>query len=101
MARNAQTYVQTNYDWDRIAETLRLYTALSTSLDKSGVPVQHSNKLVKALIYSRRGSRYYLEAGLVTQKQVEVALAEQEVIQMRLGEILVQRDGSINRPSNI
>jgi glycosyltransferase involved in cell wall biosynthesis len=102
MARNAQTYVQTNYDWDRIAtETLRLYTALSTSLDKSGVPVQRSNKLVKAFDLINYAEvkplgNYLVEAGLVTQKQVEVALAEQEVIQMRLGEILVQR-GWINK----
>jgi len=75
MARNAQTYVQTNYDWDRIA-TERLYTALSTSLDKSGVPVQHSNKLVKAFDLINYAEvkplgNYLVEAGLVTQKQVD------------------------------
>lgn len=97
MARNAQMYVQSNYDWDQITtKTLRLYTTLSSSFDTFNAPVQHSNKIVEASGSINNAKvkplgTYLIEAGLLTQKQVEVALAEQEVIQKRLGEILVQR----------
>lgn len=97
MARNAQRYVQANYDWDDITtKTLRLYTTLCSLSNKFGAPVQHSNRFVEAsgsINYAQvkpLGS-YLVEAGLLTQENIDVALAEQKVSGMRLGEIIVQR----------
>lgn len=97
MARNAQRYVQANYHWDDITtKTLRLYTTLSTLSNKFSGAVQYSNRLAEvsgSINYAELkplGS-YLVEAGLLTQENIDFALAEQKVTGMRLGEILVQR----------
>lgn len=96
MAKKAQTHIQVNYNWKHITtETLRLYTALSTSADIS-VPVQRSSRLASAadsISYKQAkpiGS-YLIEAGLVTQEHINNALNEQKINGRRLGEILVQQ----------
>ena len=97
MARNAQRYVEDNYDWDDITTaTLRLYTTLCSLSNKSDAPLQLSNRPAEAfgsINYAevKPLGTYLVEAGLLTQEKVDVALAEQEVTGMRLGEILVQR----------
>jgi glycosyltransferase involved in cell wall biosynthesis len=79
MARKAQSYVHTKYNWEHItSETLKLYTALTTS-------VNTSSEQVKPI-----GS-YLVEAGLLSQSQIDVALGEQKATGNRLGEVLVKR----------
>lgn len=97
MARNAKRYVQANHDWDRITtETLKLYTTLCTEFDTFSAPLPRSNRPAKVSCSTNYGEckplgSYLVEAGLLTQKQVEVALADQEVTKKQLGKILVQR----------
>jgi len=95
MASNAQKHVQIHYNWDHIAaETLKLCVKLISTSSTSMVsrfskPAKISSSIdnfkVKPL-----GS-YLVEANLLTQEQVNHALADQEVTKMRLGEILVRK----------
>ncbi len=97
MARNAQSHVQANYNWDHItSETLRLYKALSTSSDTSAVQIQKINlsmlpMQLTTISQVKPLGNYLIEAGLLTQEHIENALDEQKVTGMRLGEILVQQ----------
>lgn len=45
----------------------------------------------KTMADSKRLGNYLMEAGLLTQSQLEVALADQQITGMRLGEVLVRR----------
>lgn len=81
MARNAQIHIQAHYNWNHIAdETLRVYTKIFTSSRKFGLSAQ-----VKPL------GRHLVEAGLVTEDQINNALNKQQVTRQRLGEILAQQ----------
>lgn len=97
MARNAQRYVQANYDWDDITtKTLRLYTTLCSLSNKLGAPVQSLHRPATAsgsINYAevKPIGSYLVEAGLLTQENINFALAEQKVTGIRLGEILVKR----------
>ena len=97
MATNAQKYVQVNYNWDNITtETLRLYTTLCSLSNKFDPPLQLSNRLAESfgsINYAevKPIGSYLVEAGLLTQENIDAALAEQKVNGMRLGEILVQQ----------
>ncbi|NJK41082.1 MAG: hypothetical protein HC934_06475 [Acaryochloridaceae cyanobacterium SU_2_1] len=45
----------------------------------------------KTIADSKQLGKYLMEAGLLTQSQLEVALADQQITGMRLGEVLVRR----------
>lgn len=97
MAKKAQKYVQVNHNWDYItSKTLKLYTTISSSFDTFNAPLKHSNRPANASSSNNYAeakplSSYLIEAGLLTQQQIDDALAAQEVTEMRLREILVQR----------
>ncbi len=96
-ARNAQRYVKANYNWNHItSETLKLYTTVCNSSDTFGTQVPRSNTYALAsgsINYANTKPlySYLLEAGLVTEENINHALAEQQVTGMPLRAILVQQ----------